>query len=138
MNSFYDRVMKREKEMEDEMAAPKKKDIGKLDGGVKYDSGKPRIELIPSMPIRELAKVYTMGAEKYEDDNWRKGMKWGRVYGALQRHLLAFWEGEEQDQESGLSHLAHAMWGCVTLLWYSVYRREFDDRGDLLKGEMDA
>jgi len=103
-----------------------------LTEGTKYDAGKPRFELIPTYPIRMLAAVYTMGAKKYADENWRQGIAWGRIYGALQRHLTAFWEGENLDPESGLPHLAHAMWGCVTLLWYSKYRTSFDNRGDLM------
>lgn len=99
-----------------------------LKAGVKYDGEKLRYDLISQIALEELAKVYTMGAKKYEDHNWRKGMKWSRIFSALMRHMWAFWRGEENDSESGLSHVAHAMWNCATLLEYAQMHRKFDDR----------
>ncbi len=57
-----------------------------------------------------------------------KGTRWGRYYAAAQRHLNAFWAGEDMDPESGLPHLAHAMWCCATLLDYSKDHKDMDDR----------
>ena len=96
--------------------------------GVKYDSGKIRFDLIPVWPMQQLATVYTMGAAKYADHNWRKGIAWSRVYAALQRHLNSFWGGEDLDRESGLCHLAHAAWGCLTLLEFTKTATQHDDR----------
>ena len=116
-----------------------KKEI--LKQGAKFDIGKTRYDLIPAFSLDELAKVYTMGAEKYDDNNWRKGLKWGRIFGAIMRHLWAFWRGERLDSESGLHHLAHAAWGCFTLMEYDITHPEYDDRGDVkpeirfMKGE---
>jgi len=100
----------------------------KIKEGVKFDDEKRRYDLVPADSLRQLVDIYTFGAKKYEDNNWRKGLKWGRIYGAIQRHLNAFWEGEEVDSESGLTHLAHAAWGCFTLLNYCDTKRELDDR----------
>ena len=99
-----------------------------LKEGTKYDVGKLRFDLIPVYSLEQLAAIYTFGATKYEDHNWRKGLRWSRVFGALMRHLWAFWRGEEIDSESGLPHLAHAAWGTFTLLEYSRIKRDFDDR----------
>lgn len=96
--------------------------------GVKYDSGKVRFDLVPVAPLRALAQVYQMGAVKYEDNGWRSGLAWSRIYAALQRHLLAFWEGQDLDDESGLPHLAHAAWGTFTLLEYMNTHPQLDDR----------
>lgn len=96
--------------------------------GVKFDQGKLRYDLVPAGPLKALAEVYTFGAGKYADNNWRKGLAWGRVYGAIMRHLWAFWRGEDTDPESGLPHLAHASWGVFTLLEYSQTHTELDDR----------
>lgn len=96
--------------------------------GKKYDTGKLRIDLIPAQALEELAAVYTYGANKYADHNWRRGIKWSRVFGAMMRHLWAFWRGEDLDEESGLPHLAHAAFGCFALLEYRRTRRDFDDR----------
>jgi len=103
-------------------------DVSNLTDGVKYDEKKIRFDLIPVESLTGLAKVYTMGAHKYDDDNWRKGMKWNRVYGAILRHLNAFWVGEDKDKESGLNHLLHAAWGCFTLYWYWIHGKGEDNR----------
>ena len=100
----------------------------KLAQGIKYDEGKLRFDLIPGDALEELAIIYTFGARKYEDNNWRKGMLWSRVFGAIMRHLWAFFRGQDLDPESGRPHLAHAAWGCFTLLNYMKTRKEFDDR----------
>ena len=84
------------------------------EGGVKNDAGKPRLGLLPSAALTEIAQVFTYGAHKYAEHNWRRGLKWSRLYDALQRHLTAWNEGEETDPESDLPHLAHA--GCCLLM----------------------
>jgi hypothetical protein len=99
-----------------------------LKEGAKFDEKKARYDLIPAEPLHQLAKVYTFGASKYADNNWRKGIKWGRVFAALCRHSWAFWRGEEIDPESGLPHMAHAAWNCFTLMEYAKHHKKFDDR----------
>lgn len=99
-----------------------------VSGGVKYDDGKLRYDLISSIGLERLASVYTMGAKKYGDHNYRSGLKWSRVFGAVMRHLWAFWRNEDLDKESGLPHLAHAAWGCFALLEYAQTHKELDDR----------
>jgi hypothetical protein len=100
----------------------------KKEQGLKHDAGKPRFELLPPNALREVAEVYTFGALKYEDRNWERGISWGRVYGAVQRHLHAFWAGQDLDEESGLPHLAHAAFGLLALLEFSRTHPELDDR----------
>lgn len=95
----------------------------------KFDDEKARYDLIDPEALHQLALVYTFGAKKYGDNNWRKGLKWSRVFGAIMRHMWAWFKGEDKDPESGISHLAHAAWGCFTLLAYSVSRPDLDDRG---------
>lgn len=94
----------------------------------KFDGGKPRYDLIPAYPLDELAKVYSMGAAKYEDRGWEKGIKWSRIFAAIMRHLWAFWRGEDKDPESGLPHVIHAAWGCFALAEYKRTHPGFDDR----------
>ena len=78
--------------------------------GWKNDQDKIRMELIPPELLTAVGTVLTIGAKKYGDRNWEKGIGNGRVYGALLRHLNAWWAGEAHDLESGYSHLWHA--GC--------------------------
>ena len=86
----------------------------------KYDSGKPRVELVEPKFILGLAQVLTFGAEKYAKDNWKLMTvdDRDRVYGAMQRHLLAYWGGEKIDPESGMSHLYHASFGMMVLDYF--------------------
>jgi 5'(3')-deoxyribonucleotidase len=97
-------------------------------GGLRYNQGKTRHDLLPPYAINELARVLTKGAEKYEPRNWEKGMKWSTVLASLKRHVNAFESGEDVDAESGLSHMAHAMCNAMFLVEYSKFRTEFDDR----------
>ena len=87
-----------------------------------------RFDLIPGEPLTELAEVYGRGAKKYSDDNWRKGYSWKLSCGALNRHLWAWWGGEERDGETGNHHLACVAWHAFTLLWYQRHKKGTDDR----------
>lgn len=97
--------------------------------GRKDDFGKLRYDLIPPDALAELARVYTVGAAKYSPRNWEQGISFGRVFAALMRHTWAWWRGEENDPDDGLPHMAHAAWNCMTLLAFSLRRKDkFDDR----------
>ena len=98
------------------------------EAGTKYDAGKNRLDLIPVEALEEEGWIWTMGAEKYGEYNWMKGMKWGRLYGAILRHLFRFWLGEDIDKESGRHHLAHAAWGCHALYIYWLRKLGTDNR----------
>lgn len=99
------------------------------DVGVKLDDGKLRMDLIAPEGLQGLAKVLTFGAKKYADRNWEKGIMYGRVFGAMMRHMWAWWGGELKDPETGLSHLHHAA-ACVHFLQTYEERgmTSFDDR----------
>jgi hypothetical protein len=95
---------------------------------VKYDKHKLRYDLIPGDALSALAAVYTFGSIKYDDNNWRKGTRWGRVFAALMRHAWAYWRGEIFDPESGLPHMAHVAWCCFTLINFTNTCPQYDDR----------
>lgn len=95
--------------------------------GVKFDSKKLRMDLIPSVALEELAKVLTYGAEKYDANNWTKGIDYSRLYAACLRHLLAYKSGQSTDAESGISHLSHALCNIVFLIWHSSNRPDLND-----------
>jgi hypothetical protein len=81
-----------------------------LEKGRKYDGGKPQLYLLPPKSINEVGKVLTFGAEKYDPHNWRKVENLQNRYSsAALRHIFAHIEGEDVDEETGLSHLAHAI-----------------------------
>lgn len=93
-----------------------------------------RHELVPINPMDWVARVYHYGTEKYDPHNWRKGYDWSLSYGALQRHLRAFWNGQELDDESGLPHLAHAVFHCLALMEFGDTHPELDDRWSTING----
>jgi hypothetical protein len=78
--------------------------------GRKFDSEKPKMHLLPPNAIIEVSKVLTFGAEKYDEENWRRLENAQNRYtsGAL-RHIFAHMSGELQDEETNYSHLAHAI-----------------------------
>lgn len=78
--------------------------------------------------LTALAEHYGVGAEKYDDNQWRKGYEWSKSYAALQRHLTAWWGGEDIDAETGSSHLAAVAWHSFTLLTFIREQPDFDDR----------
>lgn len=104
-------------------------------GGVKFDEDKVRMELLPPEFLTSTASILTFGAQKYSDRNWENGMDWSRVYGALQRHLNAWWGGEHTDPETGKSHLWHANCCMAFLTTYEIRGVGTDDRPVFMKGE---
>lgn len=104
-----------------------------MTGGTKADAGKLGAHLLPTRPLDAVARVLDFGAKKYAPDNWRKGIAYTRVYGAVLRHLWAWWRGEQTDADSGQPHLACACCELMFLLEYELGpdagRREVcDDR----------
>ena len=97
-------------------------------GGKRYNTGKLPMHLVPTSSIYALADVLDYGATKYEDHNWRRGMKWSTVYSCAMRHLLKWFEGEERDDESGKEHLSHVMANIAMLIEYKETCPELDDR----------
>ena len=97
--------------------------------GTKFDGEKIMLQLLPPEALFAIGAVLTRGAEKYGSHNWEKGIEYSRVFGALQRHLWAYWRGEDVDPETGLSHLAHAGCCVMFLLTYEARgMKELDDR----------
>ena len=87
--------------------------------GMKFDAGKPRWTLLPWRQVEQIVEILTFGAIKYADNNWQKvENSKTRYFDALQRHLIAWFEGEKTDPESGKSHLAHAGCNLLFLMWF--------------------
>lgn len=106
--------------------------------GTKFDSAKPRMELISPEALEEMAKVLTFGAEKYGDYNWSQGIKFTRVIAAILRHTYSFLRGETIDPESGINHMAHVMCNCMFLIHFNKYKKEYDDRPSIYGEKQDG
>lgn len=96
--------------------------------GVKFDADKPRYDLIAPEYLEGAAVVLTYGAAKYSARNWEKGMAWHRPFGAMMRHMWAWWRGEQVDPETGYSHLWHAACCLMFLMAYEQRGAGTDDR----------
>lgn len=110
--------------------------------GLRYDKGKIRFDLLESFAIEKIAEVFTKGAEKYEANNWLKGMKWSKMRASLGRHLAAFDNRQDFDVDpscpdcqkgacvahTGLLHIAQVAWNALALLSYYKHFPEGDDR----------
>ena len=105
-------------------------------GGLRHDTGKPRIDLVPTDALRALAEVYTKSCSpceeypegKYPARNWERGMLFSRCYNSLMRHAIAWQDGEDHDAESGLHHMAHVAWNAFAILSYHIRGIGQDDR----------
>jgi hypothetical protein len=87
--------------------------------GMKHDQGKIDYSLLPKGVIEELGKVMTFGAQKYAPDTWQQienAKK--RYFAAAFRHLNTWFDGEQNDPESGLMHLSHALTNIAFLIWF--------------------
>ena len=95
----------------------------------RFNKGKVRYDLMAPWALDQIARVYTFGTIKYDDDNWWKGLRWKKeVFGCILRHIWKWFRGEKYDDESGLHHLAHAAWNCMTLMEYERNGIGIDDR----------
>lgn len=97
--------------------------------GVKHDGDKVRYELLPPELLHGVAEILTFGAKKYADRNWESGISYSRVFGALMRHLWAWWAKAGPDSETGKSHLWHAGCCLAFLITYEARNMSgYDDR----------
>ena len=103
--------------------------MSKVDGGgLRYNSDKIEISMTPNSLIYAVSKCFEYGAKKYAKDNWRRGMNWSIPYNCAMRHMMKFWEGEDLDEETGLSNLYHVACNVAMLIEYIKTCPELDDR----------
>lgn len=97
--------------------------------GKKFDSEKPEMYLLPPNATLEVGEVLSYGAKKYSPDNWKKvaGLE-QRYTSAALRHILAAMSGEELDEETGLSHEAHAICCLLFILENRLETRNQKER----------
>lgn len=90
---------------------------------------KAAMSTVPAPFIMGVGAAMTEGALKYGRHNYREaGVRSSVYYDALMRHMMAWWEGEDIDPESGLSHLLKAA-ACLAVVYDSLsYGNLNDDR----------
>lgn len=94
---------------------------------VKADAGKPDWSLVPFEALEGMTQVLMFGAKKYDNWNWTTGggFEWVRVLSSCLRHLFAWAKGEDNDPESGLSHISHAQCNLLFLAFYIRNKDKF-------------
>jgi hypothetical protein len=109
------------------------KDSGKrqdFSTGSKRDTrdGKGRFDLIPTIPMRRLARHYENGAVKYGDRNWEKGQPLSRYLDSCERHLMAVKEGkEDEDHQSAVIWNMFAFMHTLEMVRAGVFPKELND-----------
>ena len=86
--------------------------------GNKDDEGKLEWVLLPFKTLKPVIRVLMFGKTKYGKNNWMAVDRGDdRYLSAAFRHLTSYADGELIDNESGESHLAHAVCCLLFLLW---------------------
>ena len=67
-------------------------------------------------------QVLSYGEQKYDRDNWLKGLKLTELLQAAERHTLKHRAGEIVDPESGCLHLAHA--ACLHVMMLELFLQD--------------
>lgn len=98
--------------------------------GARENTGKAPLQMVPLHLLEEVGRVYydVTISGKYKPWNWAKGMAWTVPYACILRHLAAWFRGEDNDPETGYSHMAHVICNALMLLHYRKFYPEGDDR----------
>lgn len=105
-----------------------------FDQTIKSDAGKPRLSLVPTQIITDIARIREYGINKYGAvESWKR-VEPERYKDAAYRHWLAYLaDPAGVDEESGLPHLWHLACNIAFLCEMQaapMYRNE--------KGELEA
>lgn len=92
-------------------------------------SSKPPLSTIPCPVLFEIGAAMLEGACKYRRHNYRvAGVRSSIYYDAAMRHLMRWWEGEDVDPDSGVSHISKALAGLIVLRDAQMRGMVYDDR----------
>lgn len=89
---------------------------------------------IPALVVAEIGLALLEGARKYGRHNYRAiGVRASVYYDACLRHIMSWWEGEDTDPDSGLSHITKAIACLVVLRDAMLLDKVSDDRPPKVK-----
>ena len=90
---------------------------------------KAPMSTVSAAVLAEVGVAMLEGASKYGRHNYRvAGVRSSVYYDATMRHLMAWWEGEDTDPDSGMSHITKAITSLVVLRDAMIQDMCTDDR----------
>ena len=90
---------------------------------------KAPMSTVSAAVLAEVGVAMLEGAAKYGRHNYRAvGVRASVYYDATMRHLMAWWEGEDVDPDSGMSHITKAITSLVVLRDAMIQSKVEDDR----------
>lgn len=90
---------------------------------------KAPMSTVPAGVLAEVGVAMLEGASKYGRHNFRvAGVRASVYYDGVMRHLMAWWEGEDIDPDSGLSHVVKAITSLTVLRDAMLQEMWADDR----------
>lgn len=92
-------------------------------------TGKAPLSTVSAPVIAEVGVAMLEGARKYGRHNYRAiGVRASVYYDAAMRHLMAWWEGQNIDPDSGLHHIGKALASLMVLRDAQMNAKCVDDR----------
>jgi len=95
-----------------------------MEKSLRYNEEKLKWSLVHFKSLVPLVKVLMFGAKKYSPDNWKKGLDEKEILESISRHLFALIDGEENDPESGESHIGHIM---CNAMFYQYHKEKSNE-----------
>lgn len=83
-------------------------------------NGKPRFDLIPTELLTRLAGLYTRGAIKYGDSNWKLAKdekELGHFRQSAWRHFVK-WNESQEDED----HAIATIWNIIAYEWHTKHK----------------
>lgn len=85
--------------------------------------------VMPRWVMLQVGRVMSVGAAKYSAFNYRESSISASTYqDAIERHLALWFDGEDNDDETGVSHLASVIASCALLMDAQATGKLDDDR----------
>jgi hypothetical protein len=92
-------------------------------------SRKAKLSVVPAGVLLDLGNAMVEGMCKYGRRNYRAiGVRSSVYYDAAVGHLMDWWEGQDIDEESGMSHVTKAIASLVVLRDAMMQDKLVDDR----------
>jgi len=127
-NRLYldDRYCKASKKTDQNTTKILKPDKIELSG--RYNDDKPKWSLVNFESLIPLVKVLEFGTIKYAKFDWTKGFPTTEICESMLRHIFAYLNGEDKDEESGLPIEGHIFCNAMFLSYMIKNRPDLDDR----------